>query len=129
MATRRSIRHTGPRKSVVWIVDGEQWPRACLCAELIDRGLDGLGFITLQDAVDAIARPAIVKPDLLVFDSRDQSVTKAMLDSVSSLRIPTILISGNSELDRIRNHPWSIVVTRPTSLGAIADQVQRLVVC
>ena len=126
MARRHAIRHRRPRKTVVWIVCSEQWPRACLCAELIERGLDGLGFITLQDAVHALARPAIAKPDILLFDSRDQDVTKEMLDSVSSLGIPTILVSGNPELDLIRSHPWSVVVTRPTSLGAIADQVQQV---
>src|SRR5262249_37498324 len=115
MATRHAIRHQRPRKIAVWIVDGEQWPRACLCAELIERGLDVLGFITLQDAVDALARPGITKPDVFVFDSRDQYVTKEMLDSLSSLGVPTILVSGNSELELIRNHSWSLVLTRPTS--------------
>src|SRR5262249_50523834 len=56
MPPRHAIRHQMPRKIAVWIVDGEQWPRACLCAELIERGLDGRGFVTLQDAVDALAR-------------------------------------------------------------------------
>jgi hypothetical protein len=124
MATRHAIRHQKPRKIAVWIVDGEQWPRACLCAELIERGLDGLGFITLQDAVHALSRPGVTTPDILVFDSLDQHVTKEMLDSVSSLGVPTILVSGNSELELIRNHSWSVVLTRPTSLGAIADEVQ-----
>jgi hypothetical protein len=50
-----------------------------------------------------------------------------MLDSVTSLGIPTILVSGNLELDLVRDRPWSVVMTRPTSLGAIADQVQEFV--
>src|SRR5262245_58396348 len=67
MATRHAIRHQRPRKTAVWIVDSEQWPRACLCAELIERGLDGRGFITLKDAVDELARPGSTDPEILVF--------------------------------------------------------------
>src|SRR5215471_17474158 len=34
---------TGPDPTVVWIIDAEQWPRALLRAELIERGFDAVG--------------------------------------------------------------------------------------
>jgi hypothetical protein len=34
----------------VWIVASDHW-RAYLCAELIERGYDAVGFVTLQDVL------------------------------------------------------------------------------
>ena len=34
--------------SVVWIIDVDQWPRAMLRAELIERGYDAVGYVTVR---------------------------------------------------------------------------------
>jgi len=51
---------------VVWIVDVEQWPRAMLRAELIERGFDAAGYVTVRDAIDSLPwrRSAAIVVDL-----------------------------------------------------------------
>jgi hypothetical protein len=129
MATRYIIRHRRPQEPVVWIVDSQQWPRACLRAELIERGYDVYGFITIEDALNTLSGGDSPKPDALVFELRDQSVSKQVLDSAGSLHIPTILLGGAAELNDplIQERQWSAVLKRPVSLGDIADRVQKLV--
>ena len=124
-----SSTHPRRKEPVLWIVDSEQWPRACLRAELIERGYDAYGFIALNDALDALSRRITPKPDAFVLELRDQTVTKEMLEMVGSLQIPTILMGGATELSDplIREHQWTKVLRRPFSLGAVADLVQQLI--
>ena len=46
------IRHPRKKEPAVWVIDSEQWPRACLRAELIERGYDAYGFISIGDALE-----------------------------------------------------------------------------
>jgi len=62
MKSRRIVIHH-PRKKepILWVIDSEQ-PRALLRAELIERGYDPYGFITISDALDSLSRASSSKP-------------------------------------------------------------------
>jgi FixJ family two-component response regulator len=130
MKSRRIvIRHPRKKEPVLWVVDSEQWPRACLRAELIERGFDPYGFITISDALDSLSRTESSKPDVIILELREQNLTMELVQAIRNLRIPTILLGGNAELNEplIQQEKWEIVLKRPVSLGKIADVVQEIV--
>src|SRR5215831_11062449 len=95
---RIAIRHSQP-ESTLWIVDAEQWPRACLRAELIERGYDAYGFVTMGDALESLLKGTSSKPEAIVLELRGQDLTPETTDKIRSLGIPVILLGGNSELN------------------------------
>jgi hypothetical protein len=109
-------------------VDGEQWPRACLRAELIERGYDAYGFITVEDALRSLTRGSSPKPELIIVESRDQDLTRQVLEAIRELHTATVLLGGMIELNDpvIRNGDWDVVLKRPFSLGKVADVVQSV---
>jgi len=131
MKSRRIvIRHSRKRKEpVLWVIDAEQWPRACLRAELIERGYDPYGFITVADALDSLARDELSKPELIVLELRGQHLTDESIEAILNLGVHTIVIYGNSELNDpfLKKHNCPVAMKRPVSLGQIADAVQILV--
>jgi riboflavin biosynthesis pyrimidine reductase len=130
MKSRRIvIRHPRKKEPVLWVVDSEQWPRACLRAELIERGFDPYGFITIGDALDSLSRTESSKPEVIILELREQNLTTELVQAIRNLRITTILLGGNAELNEplIQQEKWEIVLKRPVSLGKIADVVQEIV--
>jgi DNA-binding NtrC family response regulator len=123
------IRHPRRIEPVLWLVDSEQWPRACLRAELIERGYDAYGFITIADALDSLSRGKSPKPEAIILELREQNVDHQLIESIRNLKVPTVLLGGGPELNDavIRNHTWSAVLKRPFSLGTIADLIQKLI--
>src|SRR5262245_2834021 len=127
MKSRRIvIRHPRKKEPVLWVVDSEQWPRACLRAELIERGYDAYGFITILDALNSLSRSASPKPELIILELRDQSLSIDLLERLCSLGIPTIVLGGITELSDplIDQRKWDVVLRRPVSLGKVADVAQ-----
>ena len=117
------------KEPVLWVIDSEQWPRACLRAELIERGYDPYGFITMTDALDSLSRTASPKPEAIILELRGQNLTSEFIEAIRNLQVPTIVLGGNTELNEplIRQYRWEIVLKRPVSLGKIADVVQEIV--
>jgi hypothetical protein len=126
---RITIRHPRHAEPVLWIVDSEQWPRACLRAELIERGYDPYGFITIADGLNALSGATSPKPEALVLELRGQTLTPESIETIRKLRIPTILLGGNSELNdpMIKQNQWQTILRRPFSLGTVADLVEKIV--
>jgi hypothetical protein len=122
------IRPPRKKEPVIWIVDSEQWPRACLRAELIERGYDPYGFIRIGDALDSLSRRGYPKPNGIVLELRGQTITAELLRSVRDLAVPTIVLGGGPELSDplVFNYKWENVLKRPVSLGAIADLIQKV---
>ena len=116
------------REPVLWVIDAEQWPRACLCAELIERGYDPRGFLTVADALDWLAQGA-PKPEAIILELRGQNLTEGLVESIRSLGSPTILLGGITEMnDRlVQNQNWDTVLRRPFTVGAVVTIVQGLV--
>jgi hypothetical protein len=113
---------------IVWIVDSEQWPRACLRAELIERGYDAVGFLELDTAMAAIRAPDLRKPRAIVLELRDQVLTPPTLEALADSKIPVIALAGALELNypRLRDFTWAAVLSRPFALGDVADTVERV---
>ena len=114
---------------LVWIVDCEQWPRANLCAELIERGYDTVGYLALGPVLSALRWTSTPKPLVLVLDLHGQSVIEADFEKLAAGKIPVVLVAGSVELQ----HPgvavgqWAAVLKRPITLGEIADVVERII--
>jgi len=130
MKSRRTvIRHPRKEQPIVWVIDSEQWPRACLRAELIERGYDAYGFIRVSDAFEALSQGTSMKPDVLILELRNQNLTAEMVQRIRNLAAPTILLGGNAELNdpTVQEQDWNVVLKRPTSLGKIADVTQQII--
>ena len=101
---------------VIWIIDGEHWPRALLRAELIERGFDAVGFETVRDAIDQLPwRP----PDAIVIELRGQPHAERLLE----IGVPVVVTGGIPEINELPALPFTAVIPRPVSLGEIADRV------
>ena len=117
-----------PEPRVVWIVDREHWPRACLRAELIERGLDAVGFVELGDALEALVRPSTARPDALVLELGGAPHDARLLDLLERARIPVVALAGALEKTDagLGARRWARVLARPVTLGRIADEVEAL---
>ena len=103
---------------VVWIIDPEQWPRAMLRAELIERGFDAVGYLSVADAV---AQLGARFPDVIVTELRG-----ANRDDVAQLfqiGVPVIGIAGLPEPEWLSDFKWAALLRRPVSIGEIADRI------
>ena len=130
MRSRRVvIRHPTTKEAVIWIIDNEQWPRACLRAELIERGYHPYGFMTVGDALDSLSRGTSPRPKALILELRGQTLTPEMIEAIENLGVPSILLGGNTELNDplVANGHRHRVVKRPFSLGMIADLIHESV--
>jgi len=116
---------------VIWIVDAEQWPRALLRAELIERGYEAIGFVRLSHALAALALAAAAfpKPRAIVIDLGGQGASAETLARLAASGAPLIGIGGAVEraAPAAAAFPWASLLARPVTLGAIGDAVERAV--
>jgi DNA-binding NtrC family response regulator len=129
MKSRRLvIRHPRKKEPVVWVIDSEQWPRACLRAELIENGNDAYGFITISDALESLSQATSPKPELIVLELRGQDLTCELLEAVQNLHVRTVALGGNVELNDplVQQQQFRAVLKRPFSLGDIAEVVRKI---
>src|SRR5438445_13853181 len=113
-----SVRRGNEPVSVVWIIDPEQWPRALLRAELIERGFDAVGYLTVADALSHLGARF---PDLIVVDLRDAS--RDAIAQLFEVGVPIIGIAGIPEPPWRSEFKWGALLRRPTSIGEIADRI------
>lgn len=104
--------------SVIWIIDVEQWPRALLRAELIERGFDAVGYVTVRDAIDALPERT---PHAIVVELRGQPMP--LVERLPAIGVPIVVIGGTPEVNNLPERAWAAVMRRPVSLGEIADRV------
>ena len=109
----------------VWIIDSEQWPRACLRADLIERGYDAVGFTEIKRALLALRNRRRILPDLIVLELRGQEVTRRGLGALMAL----IVIGGAQELNDplVQGFTFAAVLKRPVTLGRIADVIDEII--
>lgn len=106
------------RNVVVWIIGAEQWPRALLRAELIERGFDAVGYETVGDAIDSLpTRP----PDAIVVDIKGQPLP--LVERLLKIGVPVVIVGGVPDINDLPEGGWAAVLRRPVSLGEIADTV------
>jgi hypothetical protein len=117
---------TGP---LVWIIDAQQWPRAYLRAELVERGFNAVGHPDLSEAVAVLRSRSVSWPAVIVLELRDQATERELLDVLMRTRIPVVLLVGAVEANEqlIKEYTWAAVMNRPFSIGSVADKVEELI--
>ncbi len=115
---------------LIWIVDAEQWPRAALRAELIERGYDAVGYAGLGEPLALLRIPQPpAKPRAIVLDLQGQEIGEDALEELSRSEIPIILLGGVPDINEpaIRLFKPAVLLKRPIMLGEIADRLQKVV--
>jgi hypothetical protein len=93
-----------------------------LRAELIERGFDAVGYLTVRDAIDSFpVRP----PNAIVVDLRGQPIP--LVERLLKIGVPIVIVAGTPEINDLPQREWAAVLRRPVSLGAVADRVSLLV--
>jgi hypothetical protein len=118
---------------LIWIVDADQWPRASLRAELLERGYDAVGFVHLEEALARLVRPGAEPPAVLLIDLEEQTVTARQLELLARRQVRVALTGGKLALaDPALTAPAAgtfraaIVLPRPIRIGELADAVGSL---
>ena len=116
-------------RTPIWIADSDHWPRAYLRAELIERGYDAEGFVTLTELLVRLALSP-VRPALAVVDLRGQELKERGLAALLDAGFPVIAIGGATEWEneQLRTRRWARFLRRPLTIGEVADEVDRLLV-
>jgi hypothetical protein len=114
--------------ALVWIVGADHWPRAYLRAELIERGYDAVGFVTVGDAVATLALRPERRPRLAAIDLQGQALDPKQLAPLLRGGFPVLALGGIGEwgTESVRHLPWASLLRRPVSIGAVADEIGRL---
>jgi DNA-binding response OmpR family regulator len=107
---------------VIWIVDADHWPRALLRAELIERGYDAVGFVTVDDALRVMPERW---PDAIIVELR--YLTREEAARLFGAHVPVIAIADLTTEPWIDEFPWAAVLRRPVSIGEIAEKVAAFV--
>lgn len=107
---------------VIWIIDTEQWPRAYLRAELIERGYDAVGYLTVDDASQTMASRF---PDAVVIDLR--GVARREVELLFKAAVPVIGIVSQPEPEWLGEFPWARILRRPVSIGEIVKTVDEVI--
>ncbi|HEY8133964.1 MAG TPA: hypothetical protein VII12_18960 [Thermoanaerobaculia bacterium] len=102
----------------IWIIDPEQWPRAFLRAEMIERGHDAVGYLSVEDALRNIRSRF---PDVVVVELRD--VSREDIARLFQIGVPVIGIASLPEPEWLLDFKWGALLRRPISVGEIADAV------
>jgi hypothetical protein len=112
----------------IWIVNAAHWPRAFLRAELIERGYDATGFVTLEDAVSrlGLTRARAQRPALLVLDRHEQAMEERASELLHQAGVPVLAVADLAHPSSARTGPIVEVLHRPLTIGDIADAVDRI---
>ncbi len=116
-------------KAFIWVIALENWPRAYLGAELMERGYEVTGFPEVGSALHELKKESPRGPEAIVLELKDQKITRDALDSLASAGVPTIGIAGLVERNNplIQQFNWTKLLHRPVSIGKIADAVEECI--
>ena len=104
------------RAPTIWIIDAEHWPRALLRAELIERGYDAVGFVTVDDALRVMPQRW---PHAIVVELRH--LAREEVERLTRGQVPVIGIAPATWTEE--DIPGVSILRRPVSIGEIADRV------
>jgi DNA-binding NtrC family response regulator len=111
---------------VVWVIDSDQWPRALLRAELIERGYDAIGFTSVAEAITRLAIARNRRPRLVLVALSGQALTRTGVALLSAGGVPVIGIAGTVQVASAPDGlGLTALISRPVSLGEIAETVER----
>ena len=106
-------------RGVVWIIDADHWPRALLRAELIERGCDAVGFVTVDDALRVMPQRW---PDVIVVELRH--LAREEVARLFGGDVPVIAIASSTTEPWVDEFPCAAILRRPVSIGEIAEAVR-----
>lgn len=112
----------------VWIVSAHQWPRAYLRAELLERGLDAVGYADLQSALAAWSTSPEHAPRVIVLDLRALVSSPEQVDVLMGIGAPLLALEcatepASASLAALRP---DAALRRPFTIGAAADRVEAM---
>lgn len=111
--------------AVVWVVNADHWPRAYLRAELIERGYDATGFVSVKDAVIKLMLPGSRPPTLLVVDLHGQAIDDKLRAVLLRERVPVLAIADAAHAETELSASFVDILRRPLTIGSIADAIDR----
>jgi hypothetical protein len=96
---------------------------------LIERGFNAVGYVELDRALAALRRSKTLQPVVIILELRGQELTADKLGELAETSIPIIAIGGASECGDplVQEFRWSALLSRPVTLGQVADTVESLV--
>ena len=117
-------------KPMVWIIDRQQWPRALMRAELIERGYEAIGFEGVDEALRAFRHRLYARPQVIILELKDLADEEARIRALAGLGIPTIVLAGAAEEQRaiLREKRWTFILKRPVTLGQVVEEVEKALV-
>jgi DNA-binding response OmpR family regulator len=112
---------------MVWIIDRQQWPRALLRAELLERGYEAIGFVGVAEALSAFLRRRYVRPKLIIIELKDLLDGEERIRALAGLGIPTIFLVGAAEEQRaiLEGLGWTVLLKRPFTIDRVMEEVER----
>jgi hypothetical protein len=115
-------------KPMVWVIDAEHWPRACMRAELMERGFDVIGFEGMSQALSALHYGLYGRPFVMVIDLHHLTIQSNERDALARMAMPKIFLGGGVELNQtwVKEADWAEVLSRPFTIGQVADVVEGL---
>jgi hypothetical protein len=118
----------GAPAPVVWIVNRQHWPRACLRAELLERGFEAIGFTGPAPALAALVHGLYPAPAVIVIELHRLRADAAELKALERTGVACVALAGAVEADckPIRQLTWRVFLQRPFTIGKVADQVAAL---
>jgi hypothetical protein len=124
----KKTRCEAPAKPMVWVIDAEHWPRACLRAELMERGFEAVGFEGMAQVLSALRHNLYERPFVIVIDLRHLTFQPKERDALTRIPAMKILLGGTVELDEawVKEADWALVMKRPFTIGEVADAVEGL---
>jgi hypothetical protein len=110
---------------VVWVVSSQHWLRACLRAELIERGHDAVGYVMLAQVLAVPGRSDGALPGVIVLDLSGATLQRGELDAMAGLGIAVVVLGGAMEMNApgVSEFEWAAVVRLPSTIGQVADVV------
>jgi len=114
---------------LVWVIDSQHWARACIRAELMERGCNVDGFEELAAAVTAFRDPFRAKPAIVVLELGGLEFRLNELNELIRSPIPLIALASELDLHReqLKDINWPHLLRRPFSIGELADLIDKIV--
>ncbi|MCM8775456.1 MAG: hypothetical protein NC930_03785, partial [Candidatus Omnitrophica bacterium] len=76
----------------VWIVSSDHWLRACLRAELLERGLEVIGYQELAQALPEEGVPGLISPDAISLDLGSLEPKPEELKALAAMGAPVVVL-------------------------------------